>query len=76
MYKNVFDEVARNPGKTPKEILEKFASDIPNFKLNGISFDGLGASDLKNVNNAKNLSSAFNIALYRTFNGIANPEYI
>jgi len=38
MYKNVFDEVARNPGKDPEEILEKFASAIPNFRLNGISF--------------------------------------
>ena len=76
MYKNVFDEVARNPGENPKDILDKFASAIPNFKLNGISFDGLEESDLKNADNAKNLSSAFNIALYRTFNGIANPEYI
>lgn len=76
MYKNVFDEVARNPGENPKDILKKFASAIPNFKLNGISFDGLDKSDLKDVNKAKNLSSAFNVALYRTFNGIANPEYI
>lgn len=55
MYKNVFDEVARNPGKTPKDILEKFASAIPNFKLNNITFDGLEEKDTNETTKATNL---------------------